>query len=141
MKADSEKLAAPGKRASGGSGRNQSVSDVIAGSSVPTSMSGNPLRNRDSDAYSRLLPFSHANGSVSAAGARPGLQNRGHDDVTPNDDKSLRKSTPALSTLCQRAESNSADFDPELQLVNEAWPTLPEALKAGILAMIRAASK
>jgi hypothetical protein len=36
----------------------------------------------------------------------------------------------------QRAESN----DPDLAVINAAWPTLPEALKAGILAMIKAAS-
>ena len=29
--------------------------------------------------------------------------------------------------------------DPELRAVVEAWPTLPDALKAGIVAMVRAA--
>jgi len=41
-----------------------------------------------------------------------------------------------VSALCQRAESE----DPDLAAVNAAWPTLPEALKAGILAMVKAAS-
>jgi hypothetical protein len=31
--------------------------------------------------------------------------------------------------------------DPDLRAVVEAWPTLPEAMKAGILAMIRAAGE
>jgi hypothetical protein len=29
-------------------------------------------------------------------------------------------------------------FDPRLASVIEAWPTLPEAIKAGIVAMVRA---
>jgi hypothetical protein len=32
-------------------------------------------------------------------------------------------------------------IDPDLQRVLDAWPTLPEALRAGILAMIGAARK
>ena len=31
------------------------------------------------------------------------------------------------------------ETDPELAAVNAAWPTLPEALRAGILAMVKAA--
>jgi hypothetical protein len=30
--------------------------------------------------------------------------------------------------------------DPELARIVDAWPTLPDALKAGILAMVEAAS-
>lgn len=33
----------------------------------------------------------------------------------------------------------SAPLDPELQAVIAAWPALPDALKAGILAMVKAA--
>ena len=32
-----------------------------------------------------------------------------------------------------------APFDPELAAVVEAWGTLPEAIKTGIVAMVRAA--
>ncbi len=59
-----------------GLGRDQSIPDVIAGSTVPALMQASPLKNRDSDGYSRVLTVADANGSVSAAGARPGLQNR-----------------------------------------------------------------
>jgi len=76
-----------------------------------------------------MSPCGPSLGSVSAAGARPGLQNRGCDDVSPNSDKALRNSPPSVSALCQRAESN----DPDLSAVNAAWPSLPEAVKAGIL--------
>jgi len=31
--------------------------------------------------------------------------------------------------------------DPDLQLLIKAWSTLPEAIRAGILAMVRAAGK
>ncbi|MGF1579974.1 MAG: hypothetical protein ACFCD0_11490 [Gemmataceae bacterium] len=38
------------------------------------------------------------------------------------------------------AESGALEsVDPELALVMEAWPTLPEGIRAGILAMIRGA--
>jgi len=35
--------------------------------------------------------------------------------------------------------ADSVEFSPNLQLVIEAWQTLPEATKVGILAMVRAA--
>lgn len=35
--------------------------------------------------------------------------------------------------------AREAPIDPELAAVVEAWPALPDAIKAGILAMIRAA--
>jgi len=37
-------------------------------------------------------------------------------------------------------ETKLAQFSPDLQSLIDAWPTLPEAIKAGILAMVRAAS-
>jgi len=74
--------------------------------------------------------------SVSAAGARPGLQNRGQDAVTANSDNSLRNSPPSVSALCQRAESDC----PDLAAVNAAWPTLPEGVRSSILMLVKAAS-
>jgi hypothetical protein len=35
-------------------------------------------------------------------------------------------------------DTEKPPIDRDLAAVNEAWPTLPEAIKAGILAMIRA---
>ena len=35
---------------------------------------------------------------------------------------------------------NQADSDPDLAKVTDAWPALPEAIKAGIVAMVRAAT-
>ncbi len=57
-------------------GRNQSLPDVIARSTVQEPMNANPLKTGGADAYSHVLPLPDATGSASVAGARPGLQNR-----------------------------------------------------------------
>ena len=36
-------------------------------------------------------------------------------------------------------DSENTGFDSDIQAVIDAWPVLPEAVKAGIVAMIRAA--
>jgi hypothetical protein len=36
-------------------------------------------------------------------------------------------------------ETKTAQFPPDLQALIDAWPTLPDAIRAGILAMVRAA--
>ncbi len=36
-------------------------------------------------------------------------------------------------------DAQSGTFDPDLAAFVDAWPTLPEPLKAGILALVRAA--
>jgi hypothetical protein len=45
---------------------------------------------------------------------------------------------PSLPDACS---SGLNVVDPDLAAVLAAWPSLPEAIKAGILAMVRAASK
>jgi len=49
----------------------------------------------------------------------------------------LCQDTPGLAAHGQRAASN----DPDLATVVEAWERLPEALRAGIMAMVKAASR
>jgi hypothetical protein len=68
------------------------------------------------------------------AGARPGLQNRGMESTSPISHKKLRNQAPPLTAQGQRAESN----DPDLAALIEAWDRLPEAIKAGIVAMVGA---
>jgi hypothetical protein len=46
-----------------------------------------------------------------------------------------------LSFATKNATKPETVADPDLAAANAAWPTLPEALKAGILAMVKAASK
>ncbi len=52
---------------------------------------------------------------------------------------------PAISSQCG-AESGArdvqdAEIDPRLRAIVDAWPGLPEAIKAGISAMVRAADR
>ena len=39
---------------------------------------------------------------------------------------------------CGALDAMSVKFDPDLAVVTESWPRLPETIKAGILAMVRA---
>jgi hypothetical protein len=50
--------------------------------------------------------------------------------------KSLRKSKPRLAAQGQRAASD----DPDLATVVAAWSELPETIRTGIVAMVKAAS-
>ncbi len=45
----------------------------------------------------------------------------------------------AGGSISAAVEAKTAHFDADLQAVIDAWPALPEAIKAGILAMVRAA--
>jgi integrase len=74
--ADCHDLSAHWQRVGDVSVRDKSVPDVIACSTVQTSMQATPLENGGSVAYSRVQTSSDAGGSVSVAGARPGLQNQ-----------------------------------------------------------------
>jgi hypothetical protein len=44
-------------------------------------------------------------------------------------------------TATQNATRDCVVPDPDLAAVVDAWPELPEAIKAGIMAMVKAASK
>jgi integrase len=70
------KVAAQGKRAGDGLRRNESGSDVMAGSDVAECMNVSSGKTEGFDGSCRVLTCPDALGSVSAAGARPGLQNR-----------------------------------------------------------------
>jgi len=65
---------------------------------------------------------------VEAAGIEPDPKSSGN---SGGDDQS--------GAECGALDAKKADFDPDLAVVVEAWPKLPEAIRAGILAMIRAA--
>jgi hypothetical protein len=57
------------------------------------------------------------------------------DDATCHEGNGLRIAPGPGAAPAQRA----APDDPELAALVAAWPTLPEAIRAGILAMVRAA--
>ena len=44
------------------------------------------------------------------------------------------------AALGAAVSAENAPIDPELRSIIERWPDLPDAVKAGILAMVRAAS-
>jgi integrase len=73
-------LTAPGQRAEVGTVRSQSVPDVIADSHASLLTIHGSLENKRSDTAMRTtsapVGYNSSAGSVSAAGARPGLQNR-----------------------------------------------------------------
>jgi hypothetical protein len=46
----------------------------------------------------------------------------------------------AANPVSPSTPPDNSKTDPDLSAVVDAWPTLPEALKDGILAMVRAAS-
>jgi hypothetical protein len=59
-----------------------------------------------------------------------------------NNSQKLQEPRESASTQAQKTAHFSADqpaHDPELTALIDAWPTLPEAIRAGISAMIRAA--
>jgi hypothetical protein len=45
------------------------------------------------------------------------------------------------SPVAHHLATDSCQTDPDLARIVEAWPALPDAIKAGILAMIEVASK
>jgi hypothetical protein len=51
--------------------------------------------------------------------------------------KRLRLSTPPVA---DHLPTDTCKNDPDLAVVVAAWPELPEAIKAGILAMVKAAA-
>ncbi len=55
-----------------------------------------------------------------------------------NPENDLRQHTP---TVAHHLPTDTRKTDPDLAAVVAAWPVLPEALKAGILAMVRAAKR
>jgi hypothetical protein len=70
--------------------------------------------------------------------ARPVLSSR----QNPTDSGSIRPSTASENASVDNAyASKSNAADPDLAAVVAAWPSLPEAIRAGILATVKATEK
>ena len=61
-----------------------------------------------------------------------------HDSPTNNSAKRLRLSAPPVA---DHLPTDTCKTDPDLAAVVDAWPELPEAIKAGIVAMVKAAAR
>jgi hypothetical protein len=60
--------------------------------------------------------------------------------VSGRESNDLGQSSGAGAAKSDASDRKNAATDPDLQSVVDAWPTLPDAVKAGILAMVRASS-
>ena len=59
-------------------------------------------------------------------------------DATGDSDRHLRKQGQGGGAGSGAESADSVHFGPDLQRVIDAWPRLPEAVRAGVLAMITA---
>jgi hypothetical protein len=59
--------------------------------------------------------------------------------VNPNQGSGLEDSCYAGAAKSGAVFADSSPIDPDLAKIIDAWPNLPEAIRAGILAMVRAA--
>jgi hypothetical protein len=56
----------------------------------------------------------------------------------PDEDNGLRVAAPSVS---HHLATDTCQTDPDLARIVDAWPALPDAIKAGILALVQAAGK
>jgi hypothetical protein len=63
--------------------------------------------------------------------------NRRHTDFqSANKPRNPREKRPT-SDDCQQIASSKPEIPSDLQAIIDAWPTLPDAIKAGIVAIVR----
>ena len=72
---------------------------------------------------------------VKASASRPNVSHPEHGLNTPETQEGHEK----CADVCAGCAISSEKVDADLRRVNEAWADLPEAVKAGIVAMVKAA--
>ena len=121
-----------------GNSRNQSDSVVMACQNEHFSTNEKPLVSKGFDATGRVL-------SATVASSGGGTRTPDTRIMIP-----LETATQGASRKPLRVESEKphtyaipipGNLSPDLAAVVDAWPSLPEAIRAGILAMVRAAEK
>ena len=116
--------------------RNLSHPDVMMGSDDPETMKGLTLEKTGDDASCRL--DSHP---VSSAPRRTRTYNpliKSQQAGSPN--SPLPKDLQPAPGVAHYLPTDTRKTDPDLVAVMAAWPDLPEAIKAGIVAMVKVAS-
>lgn len=58
-------------------------------------------------------------------------------DVNDYDSNDLENQPIPSAAKSAALSAKTSEIDPELQTINEAWPTLPEPLRAAVLAIVR----
>ena len=74
-------------------------------------------------------------GSVCTSGGGPGLQNQLHDSASPSQSSTSGNAEENLAFCLAFLAQKS----PDLALIVERWDSLPEPVRAGIVAMIKVA--
>jgi len=118
-------------------GDNQKIR-LISNETIPAKV--DPSKTARKQAFCGVLSRKKEKGPPGFEPGYNGFANRCLDSVNPIADKDLREgTTPIWPSICQTPPLGQP-HSKDLQEVIEAWDTLPDAIKAGILAMV-AASK
>ncbi|HZW33277.1 MAG TPA: hypothetical protein VFF52_21345 [Isosphaeraceae bacterium] len=122
-------------------GRLASLADVMAGSDVLALMEGKTLEKQGPDASERVLP--RPDGRVPKVGLEP-TPPCGDRILSPMPEKGQKgKNKPNSSgeqSLAPSLIHDNCQTDSDLAAVIDAWGRLPEAVRAGIVAMVKAAT-
>ncbi len=127
------------------SGRDESPPDVMTGSDAPMLTNEKPLVSKGFDASSQLV-----SSTVVSTGVRTRTGDLRIMRPEGGQQTNQRKSNPRKDHQAESAHKrilfdpdsihDTCQTDPDLARIVDAWPGLPDAIKAGILAMVNAAS-
>jgi hypothetical protein len=88
-----------------------------------------------------LTTFTLAKGEPSVVSAdTKGLTEDGNSACTTACTSNTETANEAITEASGRGDAEGPAQDPRLDAMIESWPTLPEAIKAGIVAMVKAST-
>ena len=120
------------------SSRDLSVADAMAGSDIQESMEGKPLKTGD---LSQAVVSGRDLSPEAPVGVEPtynGFADRPCDGVKAKPAKGLRIASPPVA---HHLPTDTCQTDPDVARIVDAWPGLPEAVRASILMLVKAAGK
>ena len=120
--------------------------DVMAGSDPQFLIERKPLENKAFDAPRCVLMLPDAEEWARSGRTRDQLEDLltspRSNSPKPHPRKTLLISpTPAVPPLGHQLATDTCQTDPDLAAVIDAWDRLPEAVRAGIVAMVQATAK